>query len=214
MADNDPIAIDAMTIDGSTYSRRILDLPKGNRWPANANRCVSESLLAPPTEGAEPCPVPPPGTASTQALMYPALDAGMRFAGLAADDVNTAALAMTGLDLQVGTEDDYSITLVYTNDCLGADVRIDFVPVDGPGETLGVCTSDIEPIGPETLVQIHYRLVPNLADFQQLVIEVDVDENWDVLFVGDFEGGDVSEWSESFSGSSPAAMDGGELHVR
>lgn len=102
---------------------------------------------------------------------------------------------MTGLDLQAATADDYTVELVYEPDCSSADIRVEFVPIDGLAGILGSCFSDIEPIGSEP-VQLHYRLVPLSLLFDQLTIRIDADDFWNILQIDDFETGNTSRWDE------------------
>ena len=192
IADNNPVVVDSTVIDESTYSRRILDLPSGSFWPASANRCVAE-WLASPGNPMNPCPVPPVGTESTQAVMYTTLDPGTEILGLSADDVNTTALAMTGLDLEAGTADDYTVTLEYEENCALADVRVDYLSLVGEPGTLGVCISTIASIDPSP-VDVHHRVVPFTGISSQLLIEINADKVWDMVFVDDFEEGTTGRW--------------------
>jgi len=108
--DNNPLTIDSTTIDSATYTRRIIDLPTGHGWSANGNRGVGLPL----------------GFANTQAIMYSGIDAGQAYNSLAADEVNTVEFGMSGLDEDAGTADDYTIELIYVDDCAAADVEVQY----------------------------------------------------------------------------------------
>lgn len=136
LGDNDPIKIDNVVIDQSTYSRNINLLPVGHSWPANGNREVAELL----------------GYQQAGAVMYTSVKAGQYYRGLSADEVNTVRLAQAGLDLVAGTGDDYSTQLVLQEDCGSADLKIISEPL---GQLiLGSCSSGITAVS-----GIHFRLL-------------------------------------------------------
>lgn len=179
-ADNNPIAIDGTIIDGSTYSRRITDLPAGSSWPANANRIVAESL----------------GESETQTVMYLSINAMMRYRGLTADETNTIRLGMTGLDLLAGTSDDYTINIQYVENCANADIEVQLFDLgtDGP---IGGCLKGIEPI-PGQGLDVHFTIVPEPVTGQsRVLVFVNSNEMFDAIFADGFESGDATSWTTS-----------------
>ncbi len=106
--------------DGSSYSREIADLPAGDQWPANPDLLVASSLGFANTEG-----VMQQGTRS---------DEDQRTLGI--DDEVTLRLAMSGVDEDENTADDYTINLVYGGLATGCDINI----FNDPGYTgFAVC---------------------------------------------------------------------------
>ncbi len=106
---NDPFVL-GDTVDLSTYSRNVADLPQGDSFPANAERNVADLM----------------GYADTEAVMQQGttLDEAQRT--LCADDVATIRLAMAGLDGTQGTPDDYRIVLEYAGLTTSADMVVSF----------------------------------------------------------------------------------------
>jgi len=95
-ATNDPFTI-APTVDASTYSRNLADLPAGHAFAANGDRSVATLLGAP----------------STEAVMQQGAYSDEDQRALTHDDVATLRYATTGLDETAGTADDYTFTLSY-----------------------------------------------------------------------------------------------------
>lgn len=182
IADNDPVALDATVIDSSTYSRRLLDLPSGHGWPANANRLVAAAG----------------GFPDTHSVMYDSIAPGQRFLALTADDVTTVRFAMAGLDETAGTADDYTVHLARVDDCASADIQVELVPLGGDPSTnsaLGVCIAEIARIDPGNTV---HHAVDNFGLPGPLRLQIRSDGvRWDVLFVDGFETGDASRWAAS-----------------
>lgn len=110
IADNDPFATDLGVVDSTTYSRDIADLPVGDSFAANADRSVANLM----------------GYGNTEAVMQQGTYIGETQRTLAADDVAGILYAQSGLDEIAGTLDDYSITLDFVGNMLGADIMIDF----------------------------------------------------------------------------------------
>ena len=108
-ADNNPFTI-AGTIDATTYSRDILDLPVGDLYSANASQALGNSGLA----------------TDTEAVMQQGSPNGQAQRTLAADDVAGLRYAMTGVDEAAGTSDDYTYTLTYAGLTTTADITLDF----------------------------------------------------------------------------------------
>ncbi|HUT40311.1 MAG TPA: hypothetical protein VM011_03145 [Gammaproteobacteria bacterium] len=95
-SNNNPFTI-AATVDSSTYSRNLGDLPGGHSFAANADRTVGTLL----------------GAVATEAVMQQGtyIDEAQRTLGH--DDVATLRYAMSGINESAGSADDYSINLVY-----------------------------------------------------------------------------------------------------
>ncbi len=172
-ADNDPFVIDATVIDGSTYTRRIIDLPPGHTWQASGNRGVGDLQ----------------GLNATQSIMYDSISGEQFYRGLVADDVNTVKYGMSGLDFQPGTADDYTVRVVFQADCSTADIEVEAGTYP---DITASCISTIAPI--ET---IHYRVTYDPLIFDRLVIQVNSLESWADVFYEGFESGDVSWWSSA-----------------
>lgn len=105
--DNNPFVMTG-TVDTSTYSRSLLDLPAGSSFAANADRTVSTLF----------------GVSNTEAVMQQGqgLDEDQRQLGH--DDVATLRLGMAGVDETEGTADDYTLNLVYGGVASGCDITV------------------------------------------------------------------------------------------
>lgn len=100
---NNPLLL-GETIDASTYSRDLADLPPGDLFPANADRTVANAL----------------GFPNTEAVMQQGTSRDEDQRQLAASDVAGIRLGMSGLDRIEGTADDYRPRLVFggvSDDC-------------------------------------------------------------------------------------------------
>lgn len=190
-ADNDPVIVDETPIDADTYSRSVTnDLPSGHSWAANGNRVVAEAL----------------GEPLTQAVMYDLLEPGQQYSGLSADEVNMVKMGMTGEDVEVGTPDDYTVNLVYVEDCDAnpSAIRVRFLEFDPEEPAAAVCVGlgiDYAFPPPNPLVPLHFELVTLMPDFVQ--IRLDSNLCWDtgppippLVFMDGFESGDFSEWDD------------------
>lgn len=102
---NNPFNI-ATTVDITTYSRELSDLPPGNTFAINADRKVAALF----------------GLQNTEAIMQQGARPGEAQRTLAADDVATLRLAMNGLDRVSGTADDYSLRLEFVGFTDTADI--------------------------------------------------------------------------------------------
>ncbi len=109
MSSNDPFTI-AATVDSTTYSSDIANLPGGHLYSANASRDVGTLLGYTDSEA-----VMQQGTYSTEVQR-----------DLGHDDVAGILYAMAGKDEVAGTADDYTITLQYVGMDQGADILIGF----------------------------------------------------------------------------------------
>lgn len=186
IADNNPFVIDATVIDKDSYSRNDLNLPSGHNYAASANRAVGEQL----------------GFQDTQSVMYSLAEDGMQFLGLTADDVNMVKMGMTGADRDAGTADDYTIQLVYENDCATADIEIqlenEYINPNNT-TTLAVCAADImDSFAQPPQLRFHHTLVPFVPVETRIVVELNPRVVWDfnLVFRSGFETGDFSEWTE------------------
>ncbi len=121
-SNNNPFTIDS-TIDSTTYSSDVNDLPTGHDYPANADRSVGALL----------------GVANTESVMQQGTSSDEAQRTLNHDDVATLRFAMSGIDEIAGTADDYSINLIYSGQVPpgGADIVIDF---DSSQTTLAVAS--------------------------------------------------------------------------
>ena len=174
---NDPFHVNGVTIDNSTYSRRISDLPPGDTWPANGNRDVGRHTGYPD---------------NSHSVMFERASPRTTFDSLIPDDYNNVLYAERGLDETV-SGDDYTLTLEYTSDCSTANVEVYFQQMD-PGEA-GVCGALYAPlpIPGEPLVR-HYALDSTIM---RATVTLSSKFRWTVrlLLFADFETGDTSQWS-------------------
>jgi hypothetical protein len=129
-------------VDVTTYSQAQSDLPPGNTFAANAARNVGALFDIP----------------NTEAVMQQGVFAGETQRTLAADDVATARLAMSGLDRLAGTADDYSLKLEFAGFTDNADIVFSF---DDNRASFSVCEISAEPINPSHFVITHGRIYFN-----------------------------------------------------
>lgn len=109
ISNNDPFTIDA-TVDGTTYSRDVADLPVGDNFATNADRSVGAAI----------------GVVSTECAMQQGTFSDEAQRSLGHDDVAGLRYAMAGLDEVAGTADDYTLVLTYAGLTATADIVIDF----------------------------------------------------------------------------------------
>lgn len=109
ISNNDPFTIPA-TVDITTYSRDLADLPGGDLFSSNADRTVGAAL----------------GYANSEAVMQQATFNDEAQRTLGHDDVAGLMLAMAGVDGIAGTGDDYTFNLTYAGLTTAADMVIDF----------------------------------------------------------------------------------------
>ena len=95
-SNNNPFTI-ANTVDKTTYSIDVSDLPAGHEFAANAGRTVGTLL----------------GVANTEAVMQQGTYSDEAQRTLGHDDVATLLYAASGINEQAGTSDDYTINLEY-----------------------------------------------------------------------------------------------------
>jgi len=108
---NNPFTI-APTVDSTTYSRDLVDLPAGHSFAANADRNVANELLV----------------LNTEAVMQQIIFTDEARRQLNHDDVATLLYAMAGVDETKGTADDYDLILTYAGitDTDSCDIVLDF----------------------------------------------------------------------------------------
>ena len=108
ISDNNPFTI-ASSIDQTSYSRDLADLPSGN-FSANGERDVAILL----------------GFNGTEAVMQQGTVIGEVQRTLTADDVAGLKYGESGIDEIAGTIDDYTLVLNYVGLTDSADIVIDF----------------------------------------------------------------------------------------
>ena len=101
---------DADVVDETTYSRNRADLPDGHEFAANGNRKVAETL----------------GFKNTETVMHWLVNSGEIRRELTLDDIATLRYAMSGLDEESNTHDDYTIGLEFNGMTTNADVVLRF----------------------------------------------------------------------------------------
>jgi cysteine-rich repeat protein len=114
-SNNNPFTI-AGTVDSSTYSLDLADLPLGDSFATNANRDVATLL----------------GFSNTESVMVQGAHIGEAQRELAHDDVATLLYAMSGLDETAEpadpNSDDYTLSLSYAGLTTSCDIVLDFDP--------------------------------------------------------------------------------------
>ncbi len=191
IADNNPVVVDGTIIDQDSFTRALSSLPSGHVWSASANSDFrsagddTSDLL---------------GFPNTQAVMYSFHSERQVYTGLSADDVSTVKMAMTGLDNEAGTGDDYTFGLQFEPDCAQANIEVQLVDPtvdpDLPPGALGRCIAEVTGIpNPPNQTQ-HFFLHPATGN-ARILIKINDNVVWDyelVLRAG-FESGDTTEWS-------------------
>lgn len=118
--------------------------------------------------------------------------AGTNFTALLPDDLHSVEFAASGLDELRFTADDYTVELQYDADCLNPGADIVVYLGDADPDILATCFPEFTAL-PGTPVR-HYALTstPHRAG-----IRLNRHVPWDVqlLFAGDFDVGDTSQWS-------------------
>lgn len=183
LSDNDPTIVDSTVIDTISYSRSYLSLPAGtgSSWIASANSKVGGLL----------------GRPKTQAVMASAAPPNSDYIYLSADDVNTVAFAMNGVDPTPGAHsDNYTFALILEPNCATADVVVDFASI---GADIGKCEYGIAviPLGNGN----HYHMGPALGQTQLKLTVNNAPPSGFVLhyliLVDGFENGTTSFWSDA-----------------
>ena len=108
-SNNNPFTI-AGTVDSTTYSRDVGDLPGGHSFVANGDRGVATLL----------------GVPNTEAVMQQGSFSDEDQRQLTHDDVATLLYAMSGLDEIASTADDYTLNLSYAGMTNSCDIVLDF----------------------------------------------------------------------------------------
>ena len=106
-SNNDPFSI-ASTVDKTTYSNDLADLPAGHEFAAVAGAQVSRSR----------------GLERSEAVMHQGIYYGEKRCGLGHDDVAMMRLGMTGTDRTAGTETDYGVDLVFVGERSSCDIKV------------------------------------------------------------------------------------------
>lgn len=106
---NNPFA-NPPTVDSTTYSRDLHDLPPGHLFAANANLETARLL----------------GFQDSEAVMQQGISAGETHRALSMDDTATLRLAMSGFDRAAGTNDDYTLALEFAGVTDTADIVVSF----------------------------------------------------------------------------------------
>lgn len=170
---NDPFSIPG-TVDGSTYSRELSDLPGGDTFAANADRDFAALLGLPPTE----------------AVMQQGAFSDEDQRALGFDDVATLRFGMSGVDEIAGNADDYTIELFYAGMTTGCDVFIRTTQT-----AFASCS-----VGTTTLAGSHRRITSATITlggtnvnwfFNDVLVEPSS------IFTDGFESGDAMFWTAS-----------------
>jgi len=106
---NNPF-VEQEIVDSSTYSVDIASLPFGDTFVANADRQVGASSRY--------------ATPDSEAIMQQGTFNGEIQRTLSHDDVSTLRYAMSGFDSIQGTDDDYTVNLIYRGIREGSDCNI------------------------------------------------------------------------------------------
>lgn len=191
--DNNPIIVDGLVIEETTFTRARSSLPAGHVWPTNANSDYRQTV--PPDDTADLLGLP-----NSQAVMYSFLSERQVYQGLGADDSSTLRFGMTGLDKMAGNADDYTYAFSFVADCNQADVEVSFVdPVTDPDLDLGVLGVTIEGVTgiPQPPNQTQHYFVRPATGRARIEMKLNDRVTWDIdLVFGDgFESGDTSAWS-------------------
>lgn len=172
--DNNPFLLGS-TVDISTYSRDLGDLPGGDLFAANADRTVA-SLY---------------GFSGTEAVMQQGsfFDEDQR--RLAADDEAMLRLGMAGVDRIQGTGDDYTINLTYAGLTTSCDIVLRF---NNAATGFANCS-----VGGSGIATNHIRITSATSNYNT---GFDWFFNDELLVVGEiftdgFESGDTTAWAEA-----------------
>lgn len=106
-SNNDPFTI-ASTVDATTYSNNLADLPSGHRFATVAGAQVAHSR----------------GLERSEAVMHQGIYYGEQRCGLGHDDVAMMRLGMAGTDRTAGTDTDYDLKLVYVGERSNCDINV------------------------------------------------------------------------------------------
>jgi hypothetical protein len=128
ITNNDPFTIEPVTIDTSTYSVDLGDLPPGDLFAANAGRDVAAEL----------------GHGDSECVMQQGQFNDEAQRDLGHDDVATVTLGMAGVDETQGTADDYTISLTYGGI---SDSGCDIIANLGSAASFAFCSFGLTSIG-------------------------------------------------------------------
>ncbi len=179
---NDPFFEEFIAVDSSNFTRVVQSLPAGHSWATRGNKDVAASLSYLP---------------SSQSLMWGLASPRTQFVSLIQDDINTVEFAGSGLDEVRPTSDDYTIELQFVEDCIVDDADIIVTMESLGGVTVADCLYEFEPLPiPGQPVVRHFALDRGAS---RSVVRLNSQELWEYNLVlwGDFETGDLSQWSVS-----------------
>ena len=198
--DNDPFVVDGATIEKTSYSRSLGNLPLGDEWGASGNRRVGDD------------PVFGLGYQNTQSVMYSLAVRGHYYSDLSADDVNMVKMGMTGRDRLAGPSDDYTIDLVYVGECESNahDIKVyegnpgaPDDPLFVPGDLGGCTLKEIDWSYDQSLIAAYHLSMVKIFPATPFEVILYNEVSWlyddpaTVNFVAGFETGDTSEWSST-----------------
>ncbi len=106
-SNNDPFSI-ASTVDATTYSNDLADLPAGHQFATVAGAQVAQSR----------------GLERTEAVMHQGIHYGEKRCALGHDDVAMIRLGMAGTDRTAGTDTDYEVKLVFVGEQSDCDINV------------------------------------------------------------------------------------------
>ncbi len=117
-SNNDPFTI-ASTVDATTYSNDLADLPSGHQFATVAGSQVSHGR----------------GLDRSEAVMHQGIHYGEKRCGLGHDDVAMIRLGMAGTDRTAGTDTDYDLKLVFVGESSSCDINVKM-----GGDTFAYCS--------------------------------------------------------------------------
>ncbi|MEM7481971.1 MAG: hypothetical protein AAF481_12420 [Acidobacteriota bacterium] len=167
---NNPFTLPA-TVDFTTYSRTLENLPPGDLFPANGDLTVSALY----------------GVPNTEASMQQGARSGEEQRTLVADDVATLRLGMSGLDEIAGTADDYTVHLVYAGVSDSCDLVVRLINTS----SFAFCSSSRT-----TIEGNHQRITSSsvtTGDFNWFFTTERI--GGEEIFSDGFESGDTTLWT-------------------
>jgi len=162
------------TVEGSTYSRDLVNLPAGHTFAANADRALSTLM----------------GLPLTEAVMQQGAFTDEDQRALAFDDVTTLRFGMSGIDEIAGNADDYTIELFYAGMTTACDVLIRTTQT-----AFASCST-----GATTLVGDHIRITSATITLGGTNVNWyfnDMLATVDAIFADGFEAGDFASWTSA-----------------
>ena len=106
-SNNDPFTI-ATTVDGTTYSNDLADLPSGHQFATVAGAQVAQNR----------------GLERSEAVMHQGIHYGEKRCALGHDDAAMIRLGMAGIDRTAGTDTDYDLKLVFVGESSDCDINV------------------------------------------------------------------------------------------